>query len=70
MTPVANSVRLPDFPSTPPIGWTVKAQEDQIKVDAIVPAEVFETAAQYVTALMRPMPAPEATTAPEAVPIP
>ena len=41
-------VRLPAFPYTPPVGWTMRATPSVVYCDTVVPAETIEAVGKYV----------------------
>ena len=41
-------VRLPAFPPTPPVGWTMTVTPTVVKFDAVLPAEIIEAVKTFV----------------------
>lgn len=46
-------VRLPVFPQTPPVGWTITVTPEVVTTDTVIPAEIFEALGPYVQQVQR-----------------
>ena len=51
--PVAG-FQLPDFPQTPPIGWSMRIEPMTVSFDTVVPVEAFEALGSYIKSFPLP----------------
>ncbi|MCC9600287.1 hypothetical protein LOC67_06915 [Stieleria sp. JC731] len=45
--------QLPEFPATPPVGWTVEIKSGQVEANAVIPVEVFEAAGKFASGFIK-----------------